>query len=112
MDRERTNWDFSPDFCHVKLTQSTALELTCDQAFFILKQKGKKNTWPQVTLEQERLDFRSLSSALHNLWLLIVYSFKETFNDQILVFYFFFVVQSTLYEIDPCLSLIPLFDSL
>ena len=42
--------------------------------FFFSKQKGKKDTRLQVTLLQKRLDFRSLSPALHNLWLLLVCS--------------------------------------
>ena len=75
--------------CHVKLTQGTALALTCDQTFSFSKRTGKKDTWSQVTLEQKRLDFRSLSPALHNLWLLLV--IVIIINDLILVkhnFYF------------------------
>ena len=42
--------------------------------FFFSKQKGKKDTRLQVTLLQKRLNFRSLSPALLNLWLLLVCS--------------------------------------
>ena len=76
--------------CHVKLTQGTALALTCDQTFSFSKRTGKKDTWSQVTLEQKRLDFRS--PALHNLWLLLV--IVIIINDLILVKHHFYLTKN------------------
>ena len=76
--------------CYVKLTQGTALELTCDQTFSFSKWTGKKDTWSQVTLEQKRLDFRS--PALHNLWLLLV--IVIIINDLILVKHHFYLTKN------------------
>ena len=82
--------------CHVKLTQGTALELTCDQAIFFSKRTGKKDTWSQVMLEQKRLDFRS--PALHNLWLLLVIVII-IINDLILVKHHFYLTKILLINV-------------